>query len=57
MASQASDSQRWSCATLQDGVELMDLAIQEQNLLREIQATINLFNLYSVQLQIQNHMY
>ncbi len=35
-----SESQRWSCGTLQDGVQLMDLALEEQELLRQIQATI-----------------
>ena len=45
MSSQSSETQRWSCGTLQDGVDLMDLAIQEQNLLQEIQATLNLSNL------------
>ena len=45
MASQASESQRWSCGTLQDGFDVMDLAIQEQKILREIQAIINLSNL------------
>jgi hypothetical protein len=45
MASQASESQRWSCGTLQDGFDVMDLAIQEQKILREIQAIINLSHL------------
>ena len=45
MASQASESQRWSCGTLQDGFDVMDLAIQEQKILREIQAIINVSHL------------
>ena len=31
-------SQRWSCGTLKDGVEQMDLALQEQELELQIQA-------------------
>lgn len=40
MSSETSDSKRWSCGTLQDGVNHMDLALEEQQLLRQIQATI-----------------
>lgn len=35
-----SQSQRWSCGTLQDGVNQMDLSLAEQDLLQKIQATI-----------------
>jgi len=34
-----SQTQQWSCGTLNDGVEFVDLALQEQDLLRKLQAT------------------
>ena len=40
MATGESQSQRWSCGTLQDGVQHMDLSLEEQKLLRDIQATL-----------------
>lgn len=56
MASQASESQRWSCGTLQDGFDVMDLAIQEQKILREIQAIINVQS-YNVQVHMHGPIY
>lgn len=40
MSTGGSQSQRWSCGTLQDGVALMDLSLEEQKLLQDIQATL-----------------
>ncbi len=34
-----SQSQRWSCGTLNDGVDQIDLVLQEQDLLQKLQAT------------------
>lgn len=40
MSTGGSQSQRWSCGTLQDGVALVDLSLEEQKLLQDIQATL-----------------
>lgn len=34
----AESSQRWSCGTLQDGVEQMDLDLREQEMMLALQA-------------------
>lgn len=36
----ADESQRWSCGTLQDGVNHMDLVLAEQEILQKIQAIV-----------------